>query len=103
MASLQRPPRESALQRIQVGIFGLVVVLVVVSIANMMYQGPEAEEAAITQSEEPELQTAETDEVADEPLAELGVTPTVEAEPKEADGAPLPDAELDGPNTAPIE
>jgi hypothetical protein len=66
-------PRQSAMQRIQVGVIGLVVVLLFVSLATMVLDrvqsGPDA---------------AATGEVAagidpstppDEPLAELGVTP----------------------------
>jgi hypothetical protein len=95
-------PRESALQRIQVGVFGLVLVLVLLSIANMMFRQPAAEEN-VTQSEEPDLQASQNGEVADEPLAELGVAPTVEAPAKGKPGAPQPNAELDGPNTAPVD
>ncbi|MEE9434820.1 MAG: hypothetical protein V3V15_11340 [Sphingorhabdus sp.] len=97
------PPRESALQRIQVGIFGIVLVLIVISIANVMYTRAARQEAPVTQSEEPEQMAAEKDAVPDEPLAELGVAPAVEAEPVTEDGEPIPDAELDGPNTAPVE
>lgn len=72
-------PRQSAMQRIQVGLIGLVVVLLFVSLANMVLdrvnggsstgKGPGMSEAA--------------PEVPDEPLAELGVMPVAseEAEP----------------------
>lgn len=72
-------PRQSAMQRIQVGLVGLVVVLLFVSLANMVLDrvtgGPSTSEApgvGDTASEMP-----------DEPLAELGVTPVAkeEAEP----------------------
>lgn len=72
-------PRQSAMQRIQVGLVGLVVVLLFVSLANMVLDrvagGPSRSEAPGT--------SANTSEVPDEPLAELGVTPvaTEEAEP----------------------
>ena len=95
-------PRESALQRIQVGVFGLVLVLVLLSIANMMFRQPVAEEN-VTQSEAPGLQSSQLGEMAAEPLAELGVAPTVDAPAKGTQGAPQPNAELDGPNTAPVD
>ncbi len=66
--------RQSALQRIQVGLVGLVVVLLFVSLANMVLDrvtdqkqtGATAGEAAIE---------AAKDVTPDEPLAKLGVTP----------------------------
>ncbi len=96
-------PRESAMQRIQVGVFGLVAVLVVISVANVMYPRSAEEVAAATQSEEPELAADGEEIVPAEPLVELGVAPAVEAEPKAEESPVLSDAELDGPNTAPVE
>lgn len=67
-------PRQSALQRIQVGVIGLVVVLLFVSLATMVLDrvksGPET--ASV-----PESGVVADTEVSppDEPLAELGVTP----------------------------
>lgn len=64
-------PRQSAMQRIQVGVVGLVVVLLFVSLANMVLDrvtgGPSVSEtSALVENKA---------EVPDEPLAELGVTP----------------------------
>jgi hypothetical protein len=77
-------PRQSALQRIQVGLIGLVVVLLFVSLANMVLdrviKGP-------TMSEAPGL-TANKAEVPGEPLAELGVTPVAKEETSPDAGAP---------------
>ncbi|MBL0923678.1 MAG: hypothetical protein IBJ12_04320 [Sphingomonadaceae bacterium] len=66
--------RQSAMQRIQVGLVGLVVVLLFVSIANMVLDRvtgsvdkaslPESSQATVVKEVPP-----------DEPLAELGVTP----------------------------
>lgn len=69
-------PRQSALQRIQVGLVGLVVVLLFVSIANMVLDrvagGPSISEApGLTENEAA---------LPDEPLAELGVTPVASEE-----------------------
>jgi hypothetical protein len=72
-------PRQSALQRIQVGLIGLVVVLLFVSLANMVLdrviKGP-------TVSEAPGMTglSADKAEVPGEPLAELGVTPVAKEE-----------------------
>ncbi len=69
--------RESALQRIQVGVIGLVVVLLFVSLANMLMDS-----AIMTDnSSDRGITDAIFQEKApDEPLAELGVTPVVEPE-----------------------
>jgi hypothetical protein len=66
--------RQSAMQRIQVGVIGLVVVLLFVSLANMVLDRVtgSADTAAISDSGP----VAANKEVPpDEPLAELGVTP----------------------------
>lgn len=63
-------PRQSAMQRIQVGLIGLVVVLLFVSLANMVLDrvagGASRNEAGMSET---------SANVPDEPLAELGVTP----------------------------
>lgn len=69
-------PRQSAMQRIQVGLVGLIVVLLFVSLANMVLDrvtgGPSTSEA-------PGMGESLSD-VPDEPLAELGVTPVATEE-----------------------
>ncbi len=72
-------PRQSAMQRIQVGLIGLVVVLLFVSLANMVLDRVNGGSAL---SEAPDVAENKAD-LPDEPLAELGVTPVAseEAEP----------------------
>lgn len=71
--------RQSAMQRIQVGLVGLVVVLLFVSLANMVLDrvsdGP-----SVTSTENGQPAAAESDQLPDEPLAELGVTPVAKDE-----------------------
>lgn len=75
-------PVQSAVQRIQVGLLGLLTVLLFVSIANMILDRADGglntapATSATGQPTEPQPK--------DEPLAELGVTPSVgaETEPK---------------------
>jgi hypothetical protein len=71
--------RQSAMQRIQVGIIGLVVVLLFVSLANMVLDRVTGGQST---SELPnsEVVAAEQDKLPDEPLAELGVTPVAKEE-----------------------
>lgn len=64
-------PRQSAMQRIQVGLVGLVVVLLFVSLANMVLDRVTAGSSA---TDAPGISEPGS-EVPDEPLAELGVTP----------------------------
>ena len=69
-------PRQSAMQRIQVGLVGLVVVLLFVSLANMVLDRVTGGSSA---SEAPGV-TEPGSEIPDEPLAELGVTPVATEE-----------------------
>lgn len=68
-------PRQSAMQRIQVGLIGLVVVLLFVSLANMVLDrvanGPDAGATPVA---------ADQEALPDEPLAELGVAPVAKDE-----------------------
>ena len=74
-------PRQSAMQRIQVGVIGLVVVLLFVSLANMVLErvavvSPTSDVPGVTES---------NTVIPDEPLAKLGVTPATTEEPKQAE------------------
>lgn len=72
--------RQSAIQRIQVGVVGLVVVLLFVTLANMVLdrvsESPQTVSGSVPVA-------AEKDETPDEPLAELGVTPVAKDETAE--------------------
>jgi hypothetical protein len=88
--------KQSAIQRIQVGLVGLLVVLLFVTLANMVLDrvsdGPQTggiPDAAPL--------IADKDKTPDEPLAELGVTPVAketdaERSAKDATKAPLSSA-----------
>jgi hypothetical protein len=72
--------RQSAIQRIQVGVVGLVVVLLFVTLATMVLdrvsdspQAPGTMDAAAPMTEAKDV-------TPDEPLAELGVTPVAKDE-----------------------
>jgi hypothetical protein len=67
--------RESALQRIQVGVIGLVVVLLFVSLANMLIDSAIMTD---TSSDRGFTDALFKEKAPDEPLAELGVAPVVE-------------------------
>ena len=84
--------RQSAIQRIQVGLVGLVVVLLFVTLANMVLDrvrdGPQTGSVP-----DAAPLTADKDATPDEPLAELGVTPVAketDAERAAKDAAQTP-------------
>lgn len=66
--------RQSAMQRIQVGVVGLVVVLLFVSLANMVLDRVTGGTQAGT-APNGQISAADGEAMPDEPLAELGVTP----------------------------
>jgi hypothetical protein len=72
--------RQSAMQRIQVGVIGLVVVLLFVSLANMVLDRVTSGANTATLPENGSAAT-DTDVPPDEPLAELGVTPVAKEDP----------------------
>ncbi len=80
-------PNESAVQRIQVGVLGLLVVLLFVYIANLILDRVVPSQPQSIDSY-PKIE-AQSDKPKDEPLAELGVTPVVEEakEPQPKSGA----------------
>ena len=71
-------PRQSAMQRIQVGLVGLVVVLLFVSLANMVLD--RVSDAPAGTAATPDVVEADADKMPDEPLAELGVTPVAKGD-----------------------
>ncbi|MGL5839151.1 MAG: hypothetical protein ACRCY3_11670 [Sphingorhabdus sp.] len=81
---------ESAVQRIQVGVLGLLAVLLFVYIANLIVDRVVPSQAATPDPSRPVQ--AQTDAPKDEPLAELGVTPVVEDAQKTAP-TPEPNAQ----------
>lgn len=71
--------RQSAIQRIQVGVVGLVVVLLFVTLATMVLDRvSDSPQTPGTIDATP--MTEAKDETPDEPLAELGVTPVAKDE-----------------------
>ena len=74
--------RQDSMQRVQVGVVGLVAVLVLVSVANFVLQRASDEQVATevvraeTTGNEAELSGKGAASAPSEPLADLGVTPT---------------------------
>jgi hypothetical protein len=76
---------ESAIQRLQVGLVGLLVVLLFVSVASMILDG--ADNPAQTATAQKAGNGASGKAASEEPLVELGVTPVV---PEQQDKQPAP-------------
>jgi len=75
------------MQRIQIGVVGLVTILMLVSLANFVLERAEDEEIVAQDIPEEGVVAAGSTPVIEEeppaePLAELGVTPTPEPEPE---------------------
>lgn len=71
---------ESAMQRLQVGLVGLLAVLIFVSIASMILNraGGSAQSSAAAQAAATSTgQNPDAKSLSDDPLVELGVTPVV--------------------------
>lgn len=71
---------ESAIQRLQVGLVGLLVVLLFVSVASMILDG--ADDPAKSTAAQKAGGAAGDKAKGDEPLVELGVTPVVPEQPE---------------------
>jgi hypothetical protein len=80
---------ESAIQRLQVGLVGLLVVLLFVSIASMILDGANDPIQAVTDGSDAKTGGAANAKAAgEEPLVELGVTPVVPEQPAKQAATP---------------
>jgi hypothetical protein len=81
--------QQSAIQRIQVGLIGLVAVLLFISIANVVFKNTGISSDSAETSAADATQNVDNKAVSnDEPLAELGVAPSVEEPAKQQAKAP---------------
>lgn len=72
--------RQDSLQRIQVGVIGLVAVLLLVSVVNFVFQRASDEESAIEAIQAETIDSSRglaevEEELPAEPLADIGITP----------------------------
>lgn len=80
---------QSAIQRIQVGLIGLVAVLLFVSITNLIVDRSAADIRNSRQAlDKTGAKIEAVSQSRDEPLAELGVAPTVADQPAVAKNSP---------------
>ena len=90
--------RAEAIQRLQVGLFGLFSMVLVVGVANIIYNRAQVTEAAAVPEAAPTTEPTEAPPQRD-PLADAGVVPDIPTEPEEdAEESTVPDvAPVDGP------
>lgn len=74
--------REQAIQRLQVGLFGLLAILLLIGVANVFLQrAQQVEDAAVPDAAPTVSVDAEVPQQSD-PLADAGVVPELPAEPE---------------------
>ena len=95
--SLQSPPeaplsgtRSQAMQRLQIGLFGLAAMVLLVSLANIILTNAQQNEARVVPEAAPTVAAGEESTPVSDPLADAGVVPDMpdETEAEAADAAP---------------
>jgi hypothetical protein len=87
---------DSAIQRLQVGLVGLLVVLIFVSIANMVSDGADSGVKSTAAGTTANAADGEKS-MNEEPLGELGVTPVVTEQPEKQPAKAAPPANAPAP------
>src|SRR5688572_2815281 len=93
--SEQEPPHaplagtsHQAIQRLQVGLFGLAAMVLLVALANIIRNNAEQNEATVVPEAAPTVVAKKKADAASDPLADAGVVPDTPAEPAEGDAVP---------------
>ena len=82
--------RSQAMQRLQIGLFGLAAMILLVSLANIILTNAQQNEARVVPEAAPTVAAEEEAAPVSDPLADAGVVPDMphEAEPEAGDAAP---------------
>jgi hypothetical protein len=82
--------RSQAMQRLQIGLFGLAAMILLVSLANIILTNAQQNEARVVPEAAPTVAAEQSVGPASDPLADAGVVPDMpdEAEAEAADAAP---------------
>lgn len=75
--------RAQAMQRLQVGIFGLASVILLIGLANIIMNQAREAEAGVVPEAAPTTAPSESPTPASDPLADAGVAPDIPAEPQQ--------------------
>ena len=76
--------RREAIQRLQIGFFGLGAMVLLVGLASIIMRGVQETEATAVPEAAPTVAATQTPAPARDPLAEAGVVPDLPAEPEPA-------------------
>jgi len=77
-----------SIQRLQVGLFGLAAMVLLVTLANMIRNNADENEATVVPEAAPTVAADQQTGTASDPLAEAGVVPETPAEPSAESNAP---------------
>lgn len=82
--------RSQAMQRLQIGLFGVAAMILLVSLANIILTNAQQNEARVVPEAAPTVAAGEEAAPVSDPLADAGVVPDMpdEAEAEAADAAP---------------
>ena len=83
--------RAQAMQRLQVGVFGLATMVLLIALAQLIMNQAREAEARVVPEAAPTVAPSDSPTPASDPLADAGVGPDLPAEP-EPDGPPITDA-----------
>ena len=83
--------RVQAMQRLQVGVFGLATMVLLIALAQIIMNQAREAEARVVPEAAPTVAPSDSPTPASDPLADAGVGPDLPAEP-EPDGPPITDA-----------
>ena len=72
--------RAQAMQRLQVGLFGIASMVLLVGLANIIKTNVQESEAQVVPEAAPTVAAEETGEPASDPLADAGIVPEMSAE-----------------------
>ena len=74
--------RSQAMQRLQIGLFGLAAMVLLVALANIVISNLRRNEAGVVPEAAPSVAAESTGSPARDPLAEAGVVPEVSDDPR---------------------
>jgi hypothetical protein len=83
--------RAQAMQRLQVGLFGLATMILLIGLAQIIMNQAREAEAGVVPEAAPTVAPSESAAAESDPLADAGVAPEVPVEP-EAEAPPISDA-----------
>lgn len=91
-ASTPRELRAQAIQRLQVGIFGLALMLLLVGLANIIMDQARANEASLNAASKAAMSSSGAGAANTDPLADISMVPTIDPAAAKPHAGPHPAA-----------